>query len=490
MDNSILVLDTSVADVSVSQAKNTPSNSTGEQGAFGEVLDNQLQKEESKAAVSKAAEVNTTDTRITGTKAAETKAAGTKTDEAVATEMPTVTTKVTELQVPEEQVLAAALISSTGEPAIQQAPLAPGISVAASALLTGNSDSQGNSVLIGGNQAGANPPAASVIEAHMPIINNAQSHNPGVPAAVVQTPEPGAPVTANLATTAADAEIVTTESAKLVVPGATLDAQPKPPLQTIPQLRSRAAREQATTVREQGAATVGAMSQKITAGTGAINAVEVGGKAAQSGQQAVAAGIEQAATESLARSFSATAAHSGASTHNTMSAPGIALTAQPASAPASAASLAPAAPQPLSALTQPMGDGQWNQAFGQRVVWAVGQGIQTASLAMHPEELGPVTIQIAVKDDVAQLNFNAAHGLTRDAIEAALPRLREMLQASGIDLGQVNISGDQGARAGHEGSQQQGEESATDLNHQGEDESALVSSVTQYTSHGLVDTFV
>jgi len=152
--------------------------------------------------------------------------------------------------------------------------------------------------------------------------------------------------------------------------------------------------------------------------------------------------------------------------------------------------LAPVVPQALPALAQPLGDGQWNNSFGQRIAWAVGQGVQSASLAMNPEELGPVTVQIAVRDDEASLRFNAAHGLTRDAIEAALPRLREMLQAGGLSLGQVDISADAQARAGQQDTQQPGHGPATNSNRQVEDESTLATPVVQYTSRGLVDTFV
>ncbi len=229
----------------------------------------------------------------------------------------------------------------------------------------------------------------------------------------------------------------------------------------------------------------GASTNNLTA-INAISAQAAGdvGQTSQATMQAVATGLEQFTVENMSRSGPV------ASQANHITAPGL-NQSSPLNAlapPLTAASNTSALPQTLPALAQPIADTQWNSAFSQRITWAVGQGVQTASLAIHPEELGPITIQIAVQDDVAKLQFTAVNGLTRDAIESALPRLRESLQENGIAMGQVNVSGDPSAQSGQENSEH-GDTAESNLN--SDDEFAgMSSSVSQYASRGLVDTFV
>lgn len=88
----------------------------------------------------------------------------------------------------------------------------------------------------------------------------------------------------------------------------------------------------------------------------------------------------------------------------------------------------------------PFGHAAWGQAFSNQVVWAMNQGLPTAALHLSPAELGPVSVQIRLDQDQASVSFVSAHAAVRDAIEAALPRLRDMLGAQGITLADVNVS--------------------------------------------------
>ncbi|WP_319557799.1 flagellar hook-length control protein FliK [Thiomicrorhabdus sp.] len=86
---------------------------------------------------------------------------------------------------------------------------------------------------------------------------------------------------------------------------------------------------------------------------------------------------------------------------------------------------------------------QWGQQFTQRVVVMVNQQVQQAQIALNPEQLGPMKIRLQFdKDQQLQISVSAQHGMTRDAVENALPRLREVLAQSGIDLGSVDIRDD------------------------------------------------
>ncbi len=150
-----------------------------------------------------------------------------------------------------------------------------------------------------------------------------------------------------------------------------------------------------------------------------------------------------------------------------------------------------ALPQMLPDLAHPLGDPQWNQAFSQRIVWALGQGIQAATLALNPSELGPVTVQISIHDDEAILQFNALHGQAREAIAGALPRLRDMLQSSGIVVAQADVSGDAQTQSGQGGAQQQRHEFSSQYSPGSGDESDVSSvAAVQRSTQGLIDTFV
>jgi flagellar hook-length control protein FliK len=66
-------------------------------------------------------------------------------------------------------------------------------------------------------------------------------------------------------------------------------------------------------------------------------------------------------------------------------------------------------------------------------------GNHTASLKLSPEHLGPLEINITVRDEKASVWFGAAHADTRAAIETALPRLREMFESQGLSLADAGV---------------------------------------------------
>lgn len=82
----------------------------------------------------------------------------------------------------------------------------------------------------------------------------------------------------------------------------------------------------------------------------------------------------------------------------------------------------------------------WDQALGERVLWVANQKLQGAEIKLNPAHLGPVEVRVQLHNDQAQISFTAQHAATRDALEAALPRLREMFAASGYSQVDVNVS--------------------------------------------------
>ncbi len=117
------------------------------------------------------------------------------------------------------------------------------------------------------------------------------------------------------------------------------------------------------------------------------------------------------------------------------------------------------APAPLT-IDQPVSSPAWGNALGERVVWMAGQSQQSAALHLNPPHLGPIEVQLTLSNDQANAVFVADHPAVREAIQSALPQLRESLAQSGIALGNVSVGsqsssqqsfghGGRGTHAGH-----------------------------------------
>ena len=90
-----------------------------------------------------------------------------------------------------------------------------------------------------------------------------------------------------------------------------------------------------------------------------------------------------------------------------------------------------------------VGSQAWDNQVSQRIVYMVGKE-QAATLTLNPPDLGPVQIVLNVSNDQASVAFSAEQLEVRQALENALPRLREMMSESGIALNNATV--DAGAR--------------------------------------------
>jgi flagellar hook-length control protein FliK len=94
-------------------------------------------------------------------------------------------------------------------------------------------------------------------------------------------------------------------------------------------------------------------------------------------------------------------------------------------------------------LREPVGGQRWKDELGVQLTLMAAQGKQSGSLRLSPEHLGPLEIQITVNDDkTTNVQFGAQHADTRAALQDALPRLREMFTAAGLQLGDAGVSGE------------------------------------------------
>jgi len=112
-------------------------------------------------------------------------------------------------------------------------------------------------------------------------------------------------------------------------------------------------------------------------------------------------------------------------------APGHATNATVHPAPASETALA---------LPTPVRDQNWGNDFAQKVVWLATNDKQSAQITLNPPQMGPIEISVNIDKGGATASFMSANAEVRDAIETAMPRLREMFASAGIELGQTNVS--------------------------------------------------
>jgi flagellar hook-length control protein FliK len=82
----------------------------------------------------------------------------------------------------------------------------------------------------------------------------------------------------------------------------------------------------------------------------------------------------------------------------------------------------------------------WDQAVGQKIVWMVAGGEQSAQLTLNPPDLGPVQVVLSISDNFVDASFVSSHLDVREAIESAAPKLREMMENAGISLSGFSVS--------------------------------------------------
>ena len=141
----------------------------------------------------------------------------------------------------------------------------------------------------------------------------------------------------------------------------------------------------------------------------------------------------------------------GVTVPTVVSPPSVAPTGQAIAAPASTA------PVPAFSIDVPVLDPAWQTAMNERVVWMAARNVQTAELRLTPAELGPLTVQVSVEDKSVSLSLSAAHAVTREVLEAALPKLRDMLADNGMNLADANLTGGSSGGADDEATSESGD---------------------------------
>ncbi len=91
-------------------------------------------------------------------------------------------------------------------------------------------------------------------------------------------------------------------------------------------------------------------------------------------------------------------------------------------------------------ISTPYGSSKWYGDFAGKIRIMSQANMPVAELNLNPAELGAIEIRIQALDEGTQVNFFSSNAATREIIDESLPRLRELLADSGINLQQGDVS--------------------------------------------------
>lgn len=126
---------------------------------------------------------------------------------------------------------------------------------------------------------------------------------------------------------------------------------------------------------------------------------------------------------------------------------------------------------------------RFSPVMKQQLMTMVSQGVQHAEIRLDPAELGQMMVRIQVQGDQTQVQFQVTQHQTRDLIEQAIPRLRDLLSEQGMQLTDSHVSqGDTGqGERGEHGSDENLGRYGNDMDEIAAEESLL--SINQTTSY-------
>ena len=125
-------------------------------------------------------------------------------------------------------------------------------------------------------------------------------------------------------------------------------------------------------------------------------------------------------------------------------------------------------------------------------MWMVRQEVQSASIKLNPPHLGPLEVKVSFANDQVNVSFTSHHAPVREALDASMPRLREMLGDNGLQLGDANVThrsfSDQNQTNQQASSQQPNDDGNLDVNSLA-DNSTTLSHDPLYVMSGAVDIY-
>lgn len=97
-------------------------------------------------------------------------------------------------------------------------------------------------------------------------------------------------------------------------------------------------------------------------------------------------------------------------------------------------------PSAPPAISVPLKSPDWGNELSNRVSWMVQHDVQTANIKINPPHLGPLEVHVSMNKDHVDVSFNSHHVAVKEALDASMPKLKEMLGSSGLQLGDANVN--------------------------------------------------
>ena len=108
---------------------------------------------------------------------------------------------------------------------------------------------------------------------------------------------------------------------------------------------------------------------------------------------------------------------------------------------------------------------------------------------INPPELGPVEVRLKLSGDEATVQFVSAHADVRNAIEAAVSRLRESMAQAGISLGETSVSAESFREQAGQDSEHRGSRSGYGAERDEAEPAWSRTAISSGVRRGLVDLF-
>ena len=123
---------------------------------------------------------------------------------------------------------------------------------------------------------------------------------------------------------------------------------------------------------------------------------------------------------------------------------------------------------------------QLSEALGQRLAANIAAGHYRLTFNVHPRELGAIDVVMEMRDGRLDAQINTSNAVTRELLGDSLPRLRDALQQSGVNLVQLQVGSDT-----QQGQSQGREASTNDAGTQTQDEMRLADAGVDTVSEDL-----
>jgi flagellar hook-length control protein FliK len=146
-------------------------------------------------------------------------------------------------------------------------------------------------------------------------------------------------------------------------------------------------------------------------------------------------------------------------------------------------------------ISETFGRADWGQGMGKQILWMVNQNISSAEFRLNPANLGPLEVRIDMDNDQVNVAFSSRHADVRDAVEQALPKLREMFEDKGLNLSDADVSQHSFAEQ-RENAFEQGEASGLSFTAENDDmaeqhnQGMDASGIGSMLNEGLVDYYI